>query len=105
MVDFKKALQKKTAPPAVLIPQTDKDFLWSIRLGKSLRVYSIGQPYLYQWVIWDGRFREEEELWIPCAPDQCVLGSPDTEGKSKFWVMAVSVVEEQMREYEANKTT
>lgn len=97
MTTFKLS-RKQTNAPVIQIPQTDKDFLWSVVLGKSLRVYSLHQPYLYKWVIWKNDYRMEYELLYDCNHGQCVIGIPDVEGKSQFWTREISVIEQQMRD-------
>ena len=95
----------------VKLIRIELDFLWSIRLGACLRIYSYDKPYVYKWKTWSrcgqhlnnyGKvdktpcpdlcpcyLNQEREFnhtrTIPCGPGQLVLGNPRTEGRSDFW--------------------
>lgn len=99
------------------------DFLWSIKLGAALRVYSFNEPYTHTWHTWSkcGRYmrangtinpepncpsgcpcylnepkRYEQKLIIPCAPGQMVIGRPDVNGGSQFWARPIAEVQKNI---------
>lgn len=75
---------------------TDRDFLWSVKLGAQLRVLTYEQPfeYIYQNEESPGmRFRKI----IDCGKDQCILCKPDVCGKGVFWVIKIEELENQIR--------
>ena len=100
------------------------DFLWSIRLGASLRVYSIGEPYTYTYHLWSkcGQYltasgkrntapcpascgcflndpvRYTFSVVYQCAAHECVIGNPDINGGSKFWVLPIAEVQQQINQ-------
>lgn len=72
------------------------DFLWSIKLGASLRIMSVDKPYTYEYAIYTSTYRQLYTKIIPCAPGQLVLCNPDINGNSKFWTMEKTIVQNQI---------
>ncbi len=100
------------------------DYLWSIKLGACIRVYSFHKPYTHTWHSWskcgqylntDGainktscpancpcylnrEIRYPHTTIYPCAPGQCVIGIPDINGGSKFWTRSIEVLQKQVND-------